>query len=480
MLFSQIIVSVAEQQLKTLLRGDMAGFVLSLLVLFIGLAALMVHLLRLKSKDRTLLWFGLFISLYGLRSISRHEITRALFDISGMFWRYLDSVISDVIVTPALLFLEEVYGPGWKSGLRWLVWAQALWGVLAIGADVVLRNPGRTPDPSNLLLFTLPALLVLGYLYGYRPPRSSWAAIIFVGGAVFLLSVIVDHLRDAGLTPWRIRIEPFGFVTNLACLGYVAVQRFVANEQQLVAIDEEMKSAARIQASILPRGIPRVPGLRIAVRYIPMTAVAGDFYDFLVSGGGAVGILVADVTGHGVPAALVASMVKVAISSQADYASDPAHVISELNQVMCRQVQGQFTTAGYLFLDAAKSTALYAAAGHPPLLLWRRAERKLHEFRENGLLMGVRATEVYANIAIELQPGDRLLLYTDGVPEASNVAQEFFGEERLAEFIARHEDLPADAFADALLAALTAWSGAGAKNAQTDDITLVVVDILNS
>jgi phosphoserine phosphatase RsbU/P len=478
MLLSQITMSASARQLQILLRGDIGGFVLSLLVLFVGVAALAVHLLRRKVRDRTLLWFGLFVSLYGLRAIARLGMLRALFDAPPGFWRYWDSIIGNAILTPALLFFEEVYGRGWMSGLRWLLWAQAAWGAAAIAVDFVRRNPGQTPDPSNLVLVIFPPLVIIGLAHGYRPPRSSWAAIIFVGGSIFLLTVIVDHLRNAGLTPWRLSVEPLGFLANLACLGYVAVQSFAANEQQLVAIDEEMKSAARIQASILPVGVPSVAGLRIAVRYKPMTAVAGDFYDFLMGDGGAVGILVADVTGHGVPAALVASMVKVAISSQADYAADPARVISALNQVICRQVQGQFTTAGYLFLDIQKGAALYAAAGHPPLLLWRKADRTLHEFRENGLLMGVRANEKYANTMIDVQPGDRLLLYTDGIPEASNSTEEFFGEQRLAESIAAQDNLEADAFADALLTKLSAWSGGGARRAQNDDITLVVVDVL--
>jgi sigma-B regulation protein RsbU (phosphoserine phosphatase) len=475
MLFSRITVP-AEQQLRILLRGDMMGFVLSLLVLFVGFAALAIHLLRLKSKDWTLLWFGLFVLLYGLRSLSRHMIARALFDAPTGFWRYFDSIISDVIVTPALLFFEGIYGRGWRSSLRWLLLAQGAWGVAAIAMSIIRHNPGGTPDPSNFLLVMLPVLLIAGHMRGYRPPRSSWAAIMFAGFSIFLLSVIVDHLRDAGLTPWQFRTEPFGFVTNLACLGYVAVKQFVSNEQHLIALDEEMKSAARIQASILPGSVPRVAGLRIAVRYKPMTAVAGDFYDFLATPDG-IGILVADVTGHGVPAALVASMVKVAVAAQAEHAHDPARVISALNLMMCRQVQGQLTTAGYVFLERVRGTARYAAAGHPPLVMWRKSSNTLRQFRENGLLMGLLGTEQYVNTPIELQLGDRLLLYTDGVLEASNSSQEFFGEERLAGFITAEADLPADAFADALLSKLAAWSGSAPSSQQTDDITLVVVDI---
>jgi sigma-B regulation protein RsbU (phosphoserine phosphatase) len=467
----------AQRQLTIFLRGDIAGFVLSLLVLFVGVAALAVHLLRLKSKDRSLLWFGLFVVLYGLRAVSRHAITHALFDAPTAYWAYFDSIVSDVIVTPALLFFEDVYGRGWKSSLRWLVWAQAAWAFVAIVVNAVSGQPAKMADPSTLFIVALAVILLAGYARGYRPPQSSMARIIFAGGTIFLLSVIVDHLGRAYLLSWTGSMETIGFLINLGCLGYVAVQRFVGNEQQLMAIAEEMKSASRIQASILPRGVPHVPGLQIAVRYIPMTAVAGDFYDFLAAGRGGVGILVADVTGHGVPAALVASMVKVTVSSQAGHADDPAPVIAAINEMICRQAQGQFTTAGYLYVDVQSRVALYAGAGHPPLLLWRKANRTLREFRENGLLMGVRPAENYANIPIELQPGDRFLLYTDGIPEASNVAQEFFGEDRLKAFIEDSESLAADAFADALLARLAQWSGS-LRNAQTDDITLVVVDVL--
>jgi serine phosphatase RsbU (regulator of sigma subunit) len=252
---------------------------------------------------------------------------------------------------------------------------------------------------------------------------------------------------------------------------------FFVNEQQLISLEEEMKSARRIQASILPQSTPRVDGLEVAARYSPMTAVAGDYYDFLSVDGKGHGFMVADVAGHGVPAALVAAMVKVAVSSQASSASDPAKVIAGLNRVMCRQAQGQFITAGYLFVDADTRTALYAAAGHPPLLLWRRASRTIHEFKENGLLLGVRANEEYSNMNLDLQSGDRLLLYSDGIVEASNLSEEQFGESRLEKFIRAHEDLGAERFAGALLKEVLAWPGTSASQGQADDITLIVIDV---
>ena len=151
-----------------------------------------------------------------------------------------------------------------------------------------------------------------------------------------------------------------------------------------------------------------------------MTAVAGDFYDFLEVRPGCLGIVVADVVGHGVPAALVASMVKVAVSSHMDVGADPGKVIAGLNSTLCRTAHQQYATAVYVFLDEARRTGCYSAAGHPPLLLWQRATRTLIKLSESGLLLGVRPTEEYAQTDFRLERGDRLLDYSDGMVEATN------------------------------------------------------------
>ena len=208
-----------------------------------------------------------------------------------------------------------------------------------------------------------------------------------------------------------------------------------------------------------------------------MTAVAGDFYDFLGLDGRHLGVLVADVAGHGVPAALGASMVKVAVSTEAANAGDPARLIAGLNDTMHRSARGQLVTAGFLSLDVHLSGGQYAAAGHPPLLLWSAATRTLSEFQENGLVLGVLPNQKYTNIRLDLAPGDRIVMCTDGVWEAENANQQTFGDEQLKPLIRESSQLPANEMAGALLEAVNRWSAAGGEAKQSDDITIVVIGI---
>jgi serine phosphatase RsbU (regulator of sigma subunit) len=208
-----------------------------------------------------------------------------------------------------------------------------------------------------------------------------------------------------------------------------------------------------------------------------MTSVAGDLYDFTAVRPGCIGILVADVTGHGVPAALVASMIKIAVSTQTGRHEEPAKVITGLNSILCREANGQYATAVYVYLDEANGVARYSAAAHPPPLLWRRRTQTLHELNETGLLLGVRPDEKYLESEFTMSAGDRLLLYTDGLVEAENAAGQLFGDVMLAQLIEARQDLQAEPFADQLLNDVLAWSRESARPGQSDDITLIVVDV---
>jgi phosphoserine phosphatase RsbU/P len=245
--------------------------------------------------------------------------------------------------------------------------------------------------------------------------------------------------------------------------------------QQLLTIQKELETARQIQLSILPSEIPKIEGLDIAARYIPMTSVAGDFYDFIVVDEKHIGVLIADVSGHGMPAALIASMLKIALSAQAVHAAEPAQVLLGLNQALCGKFQHHFVTAAYLYFDMQKRTLTYAGAGHPPLLLSGGPEG-VRSIEENGLFLGKFSFATYTSVVLPLKAGDRVLLYTDGIPETTNPAGIEFGADCFKQFLETERSTSADQFADRLLAELSRWSARGAED-QDDDITIVAIHI---
>jgi serine phosphatase RsbU (regulator of sigma subunit) len=245
--------------------------------------------------------------------------------------------------------------------------------------------------------------------------------------------------------------------------------------QQLLTIQKELETARQIQMSILPSSIPQLEGLDIAARYIPMTSVAGDFYDFIVVDEKHLGILVADVSGHGMPAALIASMLKIALAAEMAHAADPAQVLSGLNQTLCGKFQHHFVTAAYLFVDMLKGTLTYAGAGHPPLLLWGKSSDGVRDVEENGLFLGKFPWATYTSRELPLKPGDWCLLYTDGIPETANPAAVEFGTDRFKQVLETDESTSADQFADRLLEELSRWSARGPAEDLDDDITIVAI-----
>jgi serine phosphatase RsbU (regulator of sigma subunit) len=245
--------------------------------------------------------------------------------------------------------------------------------------------------------------------------------------------------------------------------------------RQLLAIREELETARQIQLSILPREIPEPKGLDIAARYIPMTSVAGDFYDFIVIDENRIGVLVADVSGHGMPAALIASMLKIAFAAQSPNAGDPARVLSGLNQALCGKFQGHYVTAAYVLIDTGKQSLWYAGAGHPPLLLREQSSGIVRNVLENGLFLGYFPAAEYSAVETPFQEGDWLVLYTDGVTESLDTSNEQFGEEGLKLFMEQHPDATATEFADGLLARVSQWTGRAPGQDPDDDVTLLAI-----
>ena len=471
LLASSLLLQVTRADVGRMLRADALRLSLGPLLIAVGLAAAVVHLRSARRGESALPWFGLFSLLYGLRLLARTDTFPLFFSAPPRFWIYLAAAITYVIPIPGILLTRAVF-PAWRRPLGWAAAFVGAFAVAAMFSDAVRRHPASAEEPNNVIAI---AFMLVGTALVFRPrgQTSRDLRTLRIGVASIVVAALVDNLRGLHV-PYLPRedVEPLGATVLIACLGGIAVRRAFKEAERLVAIDRELTIARRIQSSILPAAMPKVGGLTVAARYEPMTAVAGDFYDFLEVGEKRLGVLVADVSGHGVPAALIASMVKVAIAAQKAQADRPAAVLAGMNETLAGRLGGQYVTAAYLFLDREAGLMRYSAAGHPPLLRWRREAPRPSEIEENGLPLGMMDVAEYRQLEQPLADGDRFLLYTDGLVEAANKAGEFFTLERVKEGVAASAGLGTERVADLILQSTRAW----ADGVAADDLTVVVID----
>jgi sigma-B regulation protein RsbU (phosphoserine phosphatase) len=452
--------TISYDQVRAALVAGLPVVALAAVCLTAGLASIALALAR--RRDRLLVWLGAFATLYGLRLMWESDLVRAAF--AAPTERTPAMVLTYLIPIAYVLFLRESLGRGWKSSLQIWFYAQlafapigiAVWFVAGYWRPMAIANAALIIAGTGLAL----ALLV-------TKTGATAAPALRYCMAIFVISVLANNF---GLRLFGRDFEPLGFLVLIGGLAYTAARRAIGRDRQLAAVESELAMARRIQTSILPRGLPAFPCLRVAAAYYPMTSVAGDFYDFLVTDERHLTVLVADVSGHGVPAALVASMLKVAFAEQRLQAAAPACILHNLNQILNGILQGQFVTAACAHIDLDARSVTYAGAGHPPALLVRQAAPEIVELAENGLFLGPFRQATYQSVTVPLEPGDRLLLYTDGIIEATVADGQPFGAARLAHFAMRERARAADSFVGRLIDSVSAGE-------QEDDLTVVLTEV---
>jgi sigma-B regulation protein RsbU (phosphoserine phosphatase) len=253
-------------------------------------------------------------------------------------------------------------------------------------------------------------------------------------------------------------------------------------EERLARSNAELRIAAEIQTSFLPEVIPQLPGFDIAARSVMAREVGGDFFDVIPLevvrlSQDRLGLFIADVAGKGIPAALFMALSRIVVRVNATWhQQEPAEAIRDANAIITADSKaGMFVTLFYGILDAFSRSLTYVNAGHNPPLICRGADGSFAELPATGMAIGAVQDAAYGSGTAVLGPGDVLVLYTDGVTEAENEAQEMFGEERLREVIAGASGRTAVEIVAAILGSVQAFSGAAP---QSDDITLMVVRAL--
>lgn len=434
----------------------------------IGLLAVVVGLRRLTRPDWLTLSFGAFATLYGLRLASSSSVLLFL-GLPLAKALYVQSFITYAIHVPAWSFFLVLIGGG--RVLKWGLGLAATFAVCAVIADATTGGPFAAGGLPNNLLVLLGLVVVTWYTIRRRWWVGQDLGPLVFGLAVLMVTSVHDNLGGLGVMIWGGEIEPLGFTVFVGCLGLVTARRIQRGAARLAGLEAEVEAARRIQSSLLPRHLPSLDGATLEARFVPASEVAGDLYHLLESDARRIGILVADVAGHGMPAALVASMVKVAFSSARPLAAQPTRLLDEMNRILCANLDVGFVTAVYAWVDLEAGEVRLSSGGHPRPLL-RRADGAVMEIAAQGPLLGRFRDASFEERRVEMVPGERILFFTDGIVEARGPGDEPFGEERLAALL-RASRL-GDGLLDQILDDVADWQGGGDAD-PADDRTLFLL-----
>ncbi len=379
---------------------------------------------------------------------------------------------------------------------------QGVYLVLALVVDGIFWAIGQPINPFTVLLYSLcignfisPPVQWLHVLYE-KPSPYDWliflAVLCVVMFPVYALSSVIvwwlappasQSLGHLLLTGWKMPFLitlVYGVINFLYSKTKARLERRNVELQQMVQTgavrleiqEQELQRAREIQQSLLPKEIPQLPGIALATAWRPARAVGGDYFDVLRLDGNRLAICIADVSGKGVPAALLMANVQASLRASVRDLDSPARVCSIMNGMLCESIAAnKFVSFFCGVLDASTRVFCYCNAGHPyPILVSAGATRTLEQ---GGAVLGVFPSWNYHDSSVNLKSGDRLLLFTDGITEAEDAQGEEFGVERVAAFGKVHAASSASELNEQLLAQVSDFCGAQFQ----DDATLVVLAV---
>lgn len=327
-------------------------------------------------------------------------------------------------------------------------------------------------DLSFLVFYVAPVLFLVWFV-------GRWAGLFgaFVSAAFWAYEdVIAAHAYPtARAADWNVAVRLVFLM--LFVLVVAELKRALERERQAEQerLERDVSIAQQVQIRLFPRKAPVIPNLECQGVCRPARGIAGDYYDFLTLDGEHAGIAVGDVAGKGLPAALLMASLQAALRSLVSIATDgPAALARDLNAQMCALTEPtRFATCFWSIFDERARTLTYVNAGHNPPMLLRR-DGSLKRLTLGGPPLGVFAEASYRNDAVALSPGDLLIIFTDGITEAPNAAEEEFGDRRLEDFVRAHADASPEQLCRGVLQTVDAFQ---AGEPQQDDMTLVVARV---
>ncbi len=356
--------------------------------------------------------------------------------------------------------------PSPNATARAIGWVQIVVRESAIGERIVASGI----ELATIALFTLllgcvlSAILIAIFV---QPIQALSDSVRAIGEGTMV--------ADIG-TSGNDEIDDIARAFNEVTAKFRAAQGHLVEQERL---QQEMQVAQEIQQMLLPRNVPELEGFDLGSLYRAAKEVGGDYYDFLPVDDRTVGVVVADVSGKGVPGSLVMTMIRTALRMEARGNRSASDVMAKMNAFVTEDMKkGMFVTMFYVVLDSVNRVVSYASAGHNPMILYRGESDTTYFLKPKGIPVGINVPDeelFRKTISVEkltLRQDDMLVIYTDGITEAMNNERDQFGEGRLLAAIKRYGHMSAQEFADALNQEIHEFTGGAPQN---DDITLVAI-----
>lgn len=355
--------------------------------------------------------------------------------------------------------------------------------LFSIGLEAIPHLPAWAVTALKFEELVVVAAFALEYLLRIIAADHKLAFIFSFYGLVDLLAIAPFFLTGLDTRFLRVlrilrvlrvlKVQRRVLENTVAARTRELAQRNVALEHAQAQIKNELDVARALQIAILPSAFPARGGFAGSARMTPATTMGGDFYDFIELPDGRIGIVMADVSGKGVPAAFFMAVSRTSLREQAAHHLSPGACLARTNDLLCTQNPMElFVTVFYGILDHETGVLTYANGGHNPPLV-ARADGSIEALDgQGGLVLGVMPGMSYPDHTVQLRPDDRLVLYTDGVTEAFNSSDEAYGVDRLISEIRAHGAGSPEALVEKIHSSVNEFAGTAP---QSDDITLTAL-----
>jgi phosphoserine phosphatase RsbU/P len=364
-----------------------------------------------------------------------------------------------------------------------LILGLILFSVASVGVESIPGLPAWARGALRLSEFVVVAVFSFEYLLRVVAAKSRLAFVVSYQGIVDLLAIAPFYLIGFDARWLRalrllrllrvLKLQTHVLDTTVAERTRELADKNAALEEAQAQLRAELEVARALQLAILPASFPAKPGCDGAACMIPATTMAGDFYDFIELPDGQIGLVIADVSGHGVAAAFFMAIARTHLRDLAARHTDPGDCLAHSNEALCAQNPlDLFVTVFYCILDPRTGRLRYANGGHNPPFVRRGSGSVEPLSGAAGVVLGAMPGGAYPTHTLQLLQGDRLVLYTDGVTEAFNAADEAYGTQRLVEEVRIHGGGTPAALIERLRQSVADFA---ASTPQSDDITLTVL-----